>query len=417
MPRCFPFAVFLMLSSAAAAQNHSAQPPAIDDTIDAGEEEGEPPARTDWNEFDAGFSTFRFGGGWLHDYAAFAQDDASKSQVELSAQPKLRDFRVLFKGRLNVPGTVTWSAGIMYDKANDEWVFRQTGVMISVPKLWGDIFIGRTKEGFSLNKVMVGYAGWTMERAPINDATIPILADGVKWLGYVPGKKILWNVGVYGDELSQGQGFSTYHHQVSGRFAWLPLLSTDGGTLLHLGFSARHGWPKDETLRLRARPGAWPSPYFVDTGEFAANSTTMGGLEVYYRPGPLLVGSELFVQRVDAEDSGNPIFHGGEVEVSWMLTGETRSYNTRGGYFNAISPGRPVFNGGFGAWEFVAHATWVDLDDGNLTGGTFWRMTPMVNWHATDNIRLELAYGYGSLSRFGVTGKTQFFQSRIQLTL
>ena len=31
---------------------------------------------------------------------------------------------------------------------------------------------------------MIGYAGWTMERATISDAIIPILADGIKWLGY-----------------------------------------------------------------------------------------------------------------------------------------------------------------------------------------------------------------------------------------
>jgi hypothetical protein len=31
------------------------------------------------------------------------------------------------------------------------------------PELLGHVFVGRTKEGFSLNKVMVGYAGWTME--------------------------------------------------------------------------------------------------------------------------------------------------------------------------------------------------------------------------------------------------------------
>ena len=39
----------------------------------------------------------------------------------------------------------------------------------------------------------------------------------------------------------------------------------------------------------------------------------------------------------------------------------------------------------------------------------------MVNWHLSDNLRLELAYGYGSLDRFDVRGDTQFFQSRIQL--
>ena len=41
----------------------------------------------------------------------------------------------------------------------------------------------------------------------------------------------------------------------------------------------------------------------------------------------------------------------------------------------------------------------------------------MVNWHLSDHVRLELAYGYGSLDRFGLVGKTQFFQTRLQLLL
>ena len=83
----------------------------------------------------------------------------------------------------------------MYDGAKKEWLFRQTGIMVAVPELWGHIFVGRSKEGFSLNKVMIGYAGWGIERAPISDATLPILADGVKWLGYVPRARILWTLG------------------------------------------------------------------------------------------------------------------------------------------------------------------------------------------------------------------------------
>ena len=41
----------------------------------------------------------------------------------------------------------------------------------------------------------------------------------------------------------------------------------------------------------------------------------------------------------------------------------------------------------------------------------------MVNWHLSDNMRLEIAYGYGSLDRFSRVGDTQFFQSRLQLQL
>jgi phosphate-selective porin OprO/OprP len=57
------------------------------------------------------------------------------------------------------------------------------------------------------------------------------------------------------------------------------------------------------------------------------------------------------------------------------------------------------------------------MDDKSIRGGKFWRITPMVNWHMGDNVRLEFVYGYGSLDRFDLVGKTQFFQSRFQFQL
>jgi phosphate-selective porin OprO/OprP len=289
--------------------------------------------------------------------------------------------------------------------------------MIEMPELSGHIFVGRTKEGFSLNKVMVGYAGWTLERATITDATIPILADGIKWLGYAPKKRLLWNVGVYGDWLSDGQTFSTYQNQVAGRFAWVALLSEEGRRLLHVGVNGRWGKPDDGMIQLRSRPEAFLAPYVVDTDKFTASNTTMTGMEAYYRPGPLLIGGEYFVQKADAPDSGDPLFHGGDVALAWLVTGETRTYNTRGGFFNQVSPSRTVFGGGPGAWEIVTRFSYIDLDDGAVTGGRFWRFTPMLNWYLSDHARLAITYGYGSLDRFGVNGRTHFFQSRLQLQL
>jgi phosphate-selective porin OprO and OprP len=82
-----------------------------------------------------------------------------------------------------------------------------------------------------------------------------------------------------------------------------------------------------------------------------------------------------------------------------------------------VSPARPLFQGGPGAWEIVGRVSYVDLDSGSLSGGRFWRLTPMVNWYLSDNVRLEMTYGYGTLDRFELRGRTHFFQSRIQLQL
>jgi phosphate-selective porin len=103
--------------------------------------------------------------------------------------------------------------------------------------------------------------------------------------------------------------------------------------------SARYGKPEDGALKLRSRPEAFLTPYFVDTGEFQAENSKM----------------------------------------------------------------------------LVARFSYIDLDGGTIRGGRFWRFTPMVNWHLSDHVRLELAYGYGVLDRFSLTGATQFFQSRLQL--
>jgi phosphate-selective porin OprO/OprP len=403
----------------AAPQSSSSSPTTLDDTIEAGDDEIATPARqlVAWNEFEGPLATFRLGGGLLYEWAAYDQDDESKEQIALVPDSKIRDVRMLFRGGFKFDRPVTWSAGFLFDTTIRRYLTRQTGVMIAVPEISGHIFIGRQKEGFSLNKVMVGYAGWTMERATISDATIPILADGIKWLGYAPKKHLIWNLGVYTDWISEGQSFSTYDRQIAGRIAWVPMMSEETHTVLHIGTSARYGKPNDGALRLRSRPEAFPAPFFVDTGRFEAESTTMIAPEVYYRPGPWLFGSEYFVQKVDAPDSGDPLFHGGDAFVCWLPTGETRVYNTRGGYFDQISPLRPVFDGGLGAWELVARVSYVDLDGGSLEGGRFWRLTPMVNWHLSDNVRLELTYGYGSLSRFNRTGHTQFFQSRLQLQI
>jgi phosphate-selective porin OprO/OprP len=76
-----------------------------------------------------------------------------------------------------------------------------------------------------------------------------------------------------------------------------------------------------------------------------------------------------------------------------------------------------VFEGGPGALEAVLRYSYSDFDSGTIQGGKFWRITPMLNWHLSDNVRLEFVYGYGMLDRFGLKGGTQFFQTRLQLQL
>ena len=82
----------------------------------------------------------------------------------------------------------------MYDGSDGTFHFRQTGFLIGLPEINSRLFLGRTKEGYSLIKVMVGYYGWTMERNQTEDAFIPILADGAKLMTYLPKARVHWSL-------------------------------------------------------------------------------------------------------------------------------------------------------------------------------------------------------------------------------
>jgi phosphate-selective porin OprO/OprP len=404
---------------AAVVQTAATSNPSMDDQIDAAEADRDGPRRklVDWNRYEGPYFTLRVGVGFGYDYAAYAQDADSKEQMTLSPASGTRDFRLMFAGRFPKLPRLSYTLGYMYDGAAQTWRFRQTGLMVDVPELLGNVFIGRTKEGFSTNRIMVGYNTWTAERATISDALIPILADGVKWTGRIASGKLVYNVGYFWDEVSETESFNKNDSQFVSRVVWLPHAGSDK-PLLHLALQGRFAQANDGQLQYRSKPESFlAQSYAIDTGKFPASHANAIGVEAYYRPGPLTMGMEYFLNQVSSSQANNPLFHGGEIFAAYLFTGETRPYNTRGAFFEAVSPTRTVLEGGPGAWEAVVRYSYSDLDSGTIHGGRFWRITPQVNWYLSDNLRLELVYGYGRLDRFGLTGGTQFFQTRIQLQL
>jgi phosphate-selective porin OprO and OprP len=410
-------AALLGAQAAAAAEP---DPQDVDDTLNAseGDDAAPPRAKPAWNGFDFKILTLRLGGGFLYDFAAYDQDGASADQVTLKNGAALRDFRFVLKGRFKPWPRLSYTIGYMYDGPTGQWRWRQTGLMIDVPELYGSFFIGRAKEGFSTNKLMNGYSLWTNERTVANEAFLPILADGIKWDGAIPSHKLVYNLGWFTDLLGTRAPFLKNEMQVAGRAVYLPFGDRPDLPLVHFAVEGRWGKALDGQLQFRSRPESVPgADYFVDTGKFPAQYNVIGGLELYFRLRQFTAGSEYFFNQVAAPSAGNPFFHGGEAFAAFLLTGETRGYNVKGGFFEPVSPARTITEGGPGAFELVVRGSYVDLDSGNIEGGRFWRVTPMINWYLTDFVRIELVYGYGRLARTELSGGTQFFQARLQLQL
>jgi phosphate-selective porin OprO/OprP len=373
------------------------------------------------NEFHGTYSTCRLGFGYILDGASYSEDAVFKQQMDsagldLVSKVETRDFRAIVSGVFKTKRTVAWKMAYMYDGDAKTWLMRETGITIGVPEAAGHIFIGRTKEGYSMVKVMNGHSPWTPERQMALDV-IPILADGIKYFGFLPKSRIFWNLGYFNDVISKDQSFSTYAWQGDARVGWLPIYDKEKNKVLHIGGNFRYGKTVSGSMTLKSRPESNPSPQIINTGAFPADYSTHMGAEAYYSNGKLMIGSEVMVHNFQSKNFDDHQFFGGDVAVSYFFTQGGRPYNAQGNVFGFVPVNKSLFKGGIGEIEAVLRLSSLDLNDGSIQGGKFWRITPMINWYMAKTLRLEFIYGYGVLDRYNLEGTLQIYQVRLQLSV
>ena len=428
---CLP--VLLHGQGPAAPTQQQPQAPAAGATLDseveeavAAEDQPNPPKDQQldsklmhWSDYKGKNFTFHFGYNLMYDFIGYKQDPGSVAQWGSLVSPatRWRDVRLLASGKFpKAKRLIEWKAGYMRDVSNNVWIWRETGVVLAVPEMWGALFVGRTKLGVSMIKQMSGASIMGLERAEIEDMTIPIQNDGVRWMGYLPKLHLVWNLGYFNETLFHNPLYPFMDQQYAARPIWLPLLSVEDGKVLHLAVNLKYGNPKNGQTQLKARPEAITAPYFLDTGVFPADHEKLIGPEVWYRDNSVLAGGAYYFVKTEAPQ-GNHQFQGGDIWASWLMTGEIRKYNTRGGLFDFVYPKSNFFKGGTGAFEATVHATYTNANSGTIQGGKFWRVTPTLAWYPSYEFRFTVGYGYGVLDRFGISGTTQFFQGRIQFML
>jgi phosphate-selective porin OprO/OprP len=246
---------------------------------------------------------------------------------------------------------------------------------------------------------------------------IPILADGIKYFGYLPKQRIVINLGYFNDILSKKQSFSTLSWQYVARTGWLPVYNTEKNEILYIAGNFQYGKPLNGKFTLKSRPESNPTPQLINTGEFAADKTFTYGGEIYYRNGSFMISSEVMSHNFYSKATTNHRFSGGDVVVSYLFTGAVRPYHTETTVFGFVPVKKSVFKGGLGEWEGVLHLSTFNLNDKDIQGGQFTRITPMINWYMSRSFRMEFIYGYGILDRYSLKGNVQFFEVRLQLTV
>ena len=395
------------LSTGLFAQDSAGPPPAL--------------AKLPWNEWAFPGIALQLHITAMTDGVLFVQDAGSVAQVgDLGSDAEFRLDNLEVDGQLKAPFPWSFQIEAEYngaDQLNSQsgWTLSGLNVTIPIGRLFS-VTLGNQSEGITLERLANSYDLVFMERSTMSTALTTPRSTGVRFKGTLAEERMNWSVGWYNGWLTNGLSFSESGNIINARVAGLPVESSDGRRLLHLGAWGAWAEGQQGQTQSRSRPEVYESPFFVDTGEFPVSQVTAFGAEFAAVQGPLTLTAEYTHSFGDAPQVGDPHFQGYYVQASWAITGETRPYDHHCGCFGELQPFRSLSfrRGGAGAFEVGARYSNIDLTSGAVEGGKFGRWSGAFSWFPTDEFRFEFNYGYGTLQRYGIQGKTHFYQLRLQ---
>ena len=386
-----------------------------------------------WNQWEGKWISGIFTGGLFLDRMYWvSQDEISMGQVgdlEVEDGGEIRGLRFGLVGSINFekPWIYTiFGATNAFDKGFDTQTTNDVAwfdVRLDIPFFNNSVMsIGKQKEPISGERVQSMLFNHMQERSSASDAFMPSRNVGIVWNGHSPERHSTWAFGVFNDWLDADQDFDDSATQTIGRLTWAPLHTEDDSSLLHLGIGYRHSDAK-EGFRYVTEPEFNKSPIFVDsafgqdTTMLPADKLETWNAELSWRRGPLWLASEYTRVDVDNPEYGNPSLDGYWVGLSWIVTGEMRSYNKKSGVFGGVPVAKSVYQNGPGAWEVSARWSTIDMDDGLIRGGEMdiasfgltWWLSPIFGWN------INYRYIWNTLD--GEQGTSSGINSRLMLML
>ena len=369
-------------------------------------------------------NSFSLGGRILLDYDFF--DDVFTDNGESQSEGEFRRTRLTAGGSVKKDWKYKFTVNI---DDQDESADVNTAYIEYAGYKPLSLKLGKFKESFSLERMVGSKWTSTIERNILLDFLAGNLGAGQPDLGgfQVSGfheemNNFNWALGIFDDGSEDADGSDNY--AVTGRIAMSPHFGDKH--FMHLGaaYSMRD---IEGRVRYRSRLGVHTAdggrPTFADAW---VDDVDQIGLELAYVNGPLSFQGEYIDVSADGDipkeleelvdsnvdgtddrvvdtafatpdgtcDDGTVFvscedidFDGYYLQASYILTGESRSYKTKGAYFDKVSPASSL-----GAWELVARYEDVDVDDekGQTAGAEKWILG--MNWYVNNNVKFMLNY-------------------------
>lgn len=180
------------------------------------------------------------------------------------------------------------------------------------------------------------------------------------------------------------------------------------GRVLHIGGAYSLIDPANNAVRYRSQPeffiaetggAAFVSagvptavPPFVDTDVIATNMSHLFATEIAATSGSFHAQSE-FIHAVVNRIGGSTVgFSGVTAQAGYILTGEHRQYNRKGGVLGRVVPRSDFGKCGSGAWEIAGRWSMLDLNDADIHGGRLNTTTLGLNWYLNQFTKFQFNY-------------------------
>ncbi len=350
----------------------------------------------------AGKPSFAVGGRFFLDTAIFDQNARSVTQSgDATNGLEARAAWFYFKGKAFEVVDYKFQLDLAAP------AFKDLFITINELPVLGHLRVGHFKEPFSMEQLEASKYTTFMERSLGDSIFVPGRNMGVMAFNASDDLRKTWAIGAFaaeqGDwplEVQEDSGNTA----VTMRGTFLPWYdeATEGRGLLHTGVAYSYRTVGDDTIDLHSGPEAHLGPEIIGTGDITVPNYQLLGAEAALVYGAFSVQTEYFGVRLNNAAGADSNLHGFYTYCSYFLTGENRVYNrTSGAFNNSIKPFENFFrvrdqNGcvqnGIGAWELAYRYSYVDLDDGIVTGGQGRNHTFGVNWYLNPYTRMMFNY-------------------------
>ena len=220
-------------------------------------------------------------------------------------------------------------------------------------------------------------------------------------------RRFTWAFGAFSWGSADANNASTSVFSLTGRFGYQPVHRNNNRTTLHLGFSVSARSPAGGSVQYKSRPEARFVQPFADTGEIVANKNNLIGFEAAWRKNSTWAQAEFIRSNLASSTGDDPHFGGYVLQLGQFFSGVTRPWDTLFGVWGRVRPeqnyrgGNPFKQKNGGVWEVAARYSTVDLDNGEVEGGTVRDLTAGINWYPNSTSKLQFNWIFSSVEDSG----------------